>query len=274
VPEGEIVAAYEELAARPGGGRRRPVVRARTSGDSDEQPLVSAVIPYHGLARHVGETVASLFEQTYPRIEVTIVNDGSFEEEDWLLAQLSAEYPLRVVTTRNSGLGAARNMGVLASAGSYLLPLDADNALAPEFTARCLELLEARPELAYATTWLLYVDEDGNSGTGPDMGWQPLSNDSPLNAETNVAGDAVALIRRRVFERGFAYSEELTSYEDWHLYRELHRAGLAGAVIPERLVRYRVRPDSMTGQIAVRNRDRLVAEIDTLMREREIQWTS
>ncbi len=48
-------------------------------------------------------------------------------------------------------------------------------------------------------------------------------------------------MRRRIFDAGFRYSEELTSFEDWHFYRELQRAGHFGAVIPERLLRYRVR---------------------------------
>ena len=48
------------------------------------------------------------------------------------------------------------------------------------------------------------------------MGWQPIGNESALNDERNVAGDAAAVLRRRLFER-FRYSEELTSYEDWHL---------------------------------------------------------
>ena len=77
-----------------------------------------------------------------------------------------------------------------------------------------------------------------------------------------------------MFDAGFRYSEELTSFEDWHLYRELQRAGHFGAVIPERLLRYRVRADSMQVQIAQPRRARLVGEIETLIRENEVQWTA
>ena len=89
-----------------------------------------------------------------------------------------------------------------------------------------------------------------------------------------MAGDAAAVIRRRIFDAGFRYSEELTSFEDWHLYRELQRAGHFGAVIPERLLRYRVREDSMQAQIAQPRRARLVGEIEALMRENAVRWTS
>jgi len=68
--------------------------------------------------------------------------------------------------------------------------------------------------------------------------------------------------------------DELTSFEDWHLYRELARAGHFGVVIPERLLRYRVRADSMQAQIAQPRRARLEAEIEALMRENAVRWTS
>ncbi len=106
------------------------------------------------------------------------------------------------------------------------------------------------------------------------MGYEPLGNQSGLVGEENVAGDAAAVIRRRLFELGFAYSEELTSYEDWHFYRELAAAGCFGAVIPERLLRYRVREDSMQARIAQPNRQRLLGEIEARIKENAMQWTS
>lgn len=183
---------------------------------------------------------------------------------------------MTVLHQPNAGLGAARNFGIRQSRGRYILPLDSDNMVEPEFVARCLALLEARDELAFVTAWSRYIDEDGEPRSGRvDVGYQPFGNVGAANAESNVSGDAAALLRRRLFEEeGFAYSEELTSYEDWHLYRELQRAGRRGAVIPERLLRYRVRPDSMTNEIAIANRERIKAEIDARMRESEVAWTS
>ena len=61
----------------------------------------------------------------------------------------------------------------------------------------------------------------------------------------------MALFRRRLFDRGLRYSPDLTSYEDWLVYRELHAGGHHGHVIPETLLRYRVR----RGLDAARRRD-------------------
>jgi glycosyltransferase involved in cell wall biosynthesis len=266
--ETEILDGYRALAAR------RSAAPRRAPGPPKPLPLVSAIVPYYGAAAYVRDAVASLLAQTYGRLEIVIVNDGSFEEPDWVLAEIAAGAPVRVVSQMNQGLGAARNLGISQSLGRYVFPLDADNLAEPSFVARGVEILERRPEVAYVTAWSRYVDEDGSPREGHDLGYEPLGNHAELNAEENVAGDAAAVIRRRVFDAGFRYSEELTSYEDWHLYRELQRAGLGGAVIPERLIRYRVRAESMQARIAVPNRPRLVGEIEARLRENEVRWTS
>ena len=101
-------------------------------------PLVSIVIPYFRLERYVRETVASGAAQTHPEIEIVIVNDGSLRAEDRVVYELADEFGARIVTQANSGLGAARNMGISQSRGRYVVPLDADDTIAPDFVARCV----------------------------------------------------------------------------------------------------------------------------------------
>ena len=263
----EILDAYQALAART---PRRPTPSVRRA----RPPLVSAIVPYYKAPRFVMDTIESLLAQTYQRIEIVLVNDGSFDDEDWIVAEIAARLPVTVVSQMHAGLGAARNFGVLQSRGRYFFPLDSDNVAEPEFVERCVEILEARPEVAYVTAWSRYIDEDGAPREDVNLGYQPLGNHAGLNSRENVAGDAAALLRRRLFDAGFRYSEELASFEDWHLYRELQRARHFGVVIPERLLRYRLRTDSMQAQLAKPKRERLSGEIEALIRENEVRWTS
>ena len=285
---GDYLDAYRALLALPLSRARAAVARApngtastdmgapaRTApGLVEQPPLVSAIVPYFHAADHVRDTLASLLAQTYERLEIVIVNDGSFEDDDWILAELIARYPVSVVHQMNQGLGAARNFGISQSNGRYVFPLDADNVAEPEFVARCVAVLEAGPEVAYVTAWSRYIDSAGRERPGPDLGYEPLGNWSSLIAEENVAGDAAALLRRRLFDAGFAYSEELTSFEDWALYRRLAQAGHLGRVIPERLLRYRVRDDSLQATIAQPRRRRLAGEMTAHLKESAIRWTS
>ncbi|HEX3875259.1 MAG TPA: glycosyltransferase [Solirubrobacteraceae bacterium] len=271
-PPARACAPTRASAPAPARPSNRPAGRMSVAPTLD--PLVSIVIPYYRLAAHVGETVASAFAQTHARTEVIIVNDGSFTEDDWILAELAAEYPLTVLTQLNSGLGAARNFGITQSRGRYVVPLDADNMLEPTFVERTLAILEADPTVAYATTWSRYVDERGLDFPPPNLGYQPIGNGSPMIERDNIAGDAISLMRRWLFDIGFDYSQDLVSYEDWELYRRLGRAGHFGVVIPERLFRYRVRQDSMIRALGFPHTGRLYGEMAAGIREREVRWES
>ena len=284
----EIRTAYTALLERggrwttSGAGTRTPSSALGRDGDHSNSengrwqasPLVSIIIPYYHLAAHLEEAVISALAQTHPLIEVIVVNDGSALEADWVLAEIASRHPITVLTQVNRGLGAARNFGISQCRGSFVVPLDADDILEPTFVERALEALRLDPSAAYVTSWSRYIDEDGSPLAAPHVGYQPLGNAAAEVLRNNVAGSAVALMSSELFDRGLAYSEELTSYEDWQLYQRLHDIGRYGLVIPERLLRYRVRPESMSRAIGLPLVGRLAGELQARRREASIRWTS
>jgi glycosyltransferase involved in cell wall biosynthesis len=181
---------------------------------------------------------------------------------------------VRVLAQPNSGLGAARNAGIAVSRGRYVLTLDADDVLHPTFVERCVACLEADPSIAYATSWLRYVDERGRPDPRLGEGWQAYSNASDVLHDVNTAGSAIAVFRRRLFANAFAYDTDLTSYEDWVLFRELRDAGHVGHVIPERLIDYRIRAASMMRQTGLPQAERIRQEVDASQRRKQVEWTS
>lgn len=238
-------------------------------------PLVSVVIPYYRLHRFVAETVANVFESTWRALEVIVVNDGSFEPQDTVLDELAERFPIRVVTQPNNGLAAARNLGIRVSRGRYVLPFDADDLLHPTFVERCVGVLERDQSLAYATSWLRYVDEAGEQDDESlGTGYQPITNDMDLLDDMNVGGPAIAVFPRTVFGRGHWYTTDLTSYEDWLHLIELRNAGLVGLAIPERLIAYRVRSQSMMRRTGVPHRERLMKEMRAHVQRSRVRWTS
>ncbi|MDX8151647.1 glycosyltransferase [Patulibacter brassicae] len=263
---GAVKAGYRRLLARaPRWDRAEPV-----AGPASR---VTVVIPYFRLPQYVEAAVQSALDQTHPNVTVVVVDDGSTDPGDAVLGCLAERDRVTVLTKAGAGLGAARNTGVRASLGDFVVPLDADNLLGPTFVERCLDVLMRREDLEFVTSWSRYVDEAGQPfRAGPDEGWQPLSNDPAILAERNVAGDAVALLRRRIFDDGFFYDEELTSFEDWFLYLRLRDAGRRGIAIPERLFDYRIRPDSMLRTQGEPAAERLMAEMRARRRELEVEW--
>jgi glycogen synthase len=262
----QIRDSYASIAESP---KRFPAA-LRTTGAA---PLVSVVIPYYRLSRFLEEAVRSIVGQTHPNLEIILVNDGSFWPEDQIVAELAVRYPIRVLTQPNSGLGTARNAGIGQARGKYVFPMDADNIAEPEFVARCVSVLESDPRLAYVTTWSRFIDEAGAPDTQTGVGYQALGNTSRILTYCNAAGDAAAVLPRRLFHIGYRYSADIHTYEDWTLYRELAQDGRFGRVIPERLMRYRIRSDSMVREVGQPRIEHLMQEIDAQTSERRGEWT-
>ena len=103
-------------------------------------PLVSVIIPCYNCKRWVREAVESALKQTYPNIEIIVIDDGS---TDGSLEVLRAFGPrIKLETGPNRGGNSARNRGFVLSTGEYIQFLDADDYLEPDKIARQVEFLE------------------------------------------------------------------------------------------------------------------------------------
>ena len=238
---GRVAERYEGFLAEQAPSAPRPGSGPR----SGPEPLVTGIVPYHRAPDHVEEAVRSLLGQTHRRLEVIVVNDGSFEPEDGVLLRLQEMNRVQVVTQLNGGESSARNLGAALARGDYLMMLDADNVLEPEFVRRAVAALEAMPDLAYVTSWLRFIGPDGTQHR-PPAGYAPLGNGVVREDTSNLDGDTLALLPRRLFaELGYSYEVESATHPDWELYRRLRDDGRFGLVIPELLARYRVLPGSL-----------------------------
>jgi hypothetical protein len=253
--EASVAEAYERLFETGGAVVGRP--RHAVGGG---EPLVSGIVPYFRASAYVEEAVDSLLAQTHRNLEVVVVNDGSFEEADEVLGRLAQDPRVRVVTQLNGGDGSARNLGALVARGEYLAMVDADNAIEPQFVARALEVFERQPELAYVSCWLRFVQPDGSANPEP-AGYAPLGNSVLRDDEENWDADALALMPRGLFaEHGYRYEEGAATTSDWELYRRLREDRRFGVVIPERLARYRVVPDSVLRSFDAQTQTRAMGE--------------
>ena len=126
----------------------------------DSQPtLVSVIIPCHNQARFLSEAIGSVLCQSYPLFEIVVVDDGSTDDT----FEVASRYrEVRCVRQKNQGLSAARNAGVGASKGSYLVFLDADDRLLRHALQAGLECLTAHPECAFVYGHLQFIASDGS----------------------------------------------------------------------------------------------------------------
>src|SRR5262245_30502130 len=95
-----------------------------------DEPLVSVVMPCYNARRWVAKAIDSCLAQTYPNIEVVVVDDGSTDGSVEILEQFGS----RILLEKGPNRGAchARNRGIELSRGAYLQFLDADDVSLPE----------------------------------------------------------------------------------------------------------------------------------------------
>ena len=86
--------------------------------------LVSVIIPCYNQAHYLGEAIASVLGQTHAHYEIIVVDDGSTDDTERVAARHTG---VRCLRKKNGGLAAARNTGLRASKGDYVVFLDADD---------------------------------------------------------------------------------------------------------------------------------------------------
>ncbi|MFD7137635.1 glycosyltransferase family 2 protein [Streptomyces sp. NPDC059894] len=108
-------------------------------------PTVSVIIPNYNYARTLRQCLESVVAQTYPHVEIVVVDDGSTDESP----RIAEEYPVRLLRTANGGVSAARNTGVRNSTGEILFFLDSDIALRPDAVRIAVDVLRSDPGVGF-----------------------------------------------------------------------------------------------------------------------------
>jgi glycosyltransferase involved in cell wall biosynthesis len=138
-------------------------------------PLVSIVIPCHNAARWLRSTLESALAQTWPRVEIILVDDGS-RDDSLAMARGFEDRGLRVVSQANRGASAARNRGLELAGGDFIQFLDADDLLAPGKIAVQMARLAAAPAGCIASgEWARFQGEPGEAVFTAQPNWRDMA---------------------------------------------------------------------------------------------------
>ena len=114
------------------------------SGKKEKEELVSIIVPVYNCEQYVGECIKSILCQTYSKIEVIIVDDGSTDDSMKICREYEkADLRIKVFTQKNKGVSSARNIGIQMATGKYLSFVDADDYVEEDFI-KCL--IDIMPE--------------------------------------------------------------------------------------------------------------------------------
>lgn len=205
--------------------------------------LVSVIVPAYNQGPYLAEAVQSALGQTYPELEVIVVDDGSTDDTP-NVAHAFSDPRVRYLRQENRGLSAARNTGIEASRGPYLTFLDSDDVFLPEKLTLLVGELTSHPRAGLAAGMALPINECGERIGRPfDRGLPEEGAHLLLGNPLHVGS---ILLRRSWQERVGVFDESLPSYEDWDLWIRLARAGCPMRWIAAPVSLYRFHPAQMT----------------------------
>lgn len=200
-------------------------------------PKVSVVIPCYNHGIFLLDTLDSLQAQTFTDFEIIVVNDGSTDESTVTLLQNLKLPKTRVFHTVNKGVSAARNRGIEEANGHYIMPLDADDKIGPEYLELAVNVLETRPEVAIVYCERVLFGECGGVDALPEYDPRALLIENCIYP--------AALFRKVDWKTVGGYSEKMVyGWEDWDFWISLSELKKQVVKIPEPLFFYRVRGDS------------------------------
>ncbi len=135
--------------------RWRTVEKRFATGELAEidSPKITVVIPCFNQGEFIDDALLSIFEQTMVDYDIVVVDDGS---DDGTTPQIldALTYPrISVMHQSNIGLPGARNRGIAAARGEYVVTLDADDELSPEYLEKLSAVLDADDNTAFAHCW-------------------------------------------------------------------------------------------------------------------------
>jgi GT2 family glycosyltransferase len=210
-------------------------------------PLLSIIIPHYNGAHYLPPCFNALRAQTYPHIEIILVDNGSVDES---ISQTRRDYPEIIVMElgQNLGLTGAINRGIARARGDIIIPLNNDTEVAPRWAEALVEALHRHPDAGIVASKMLLFDRRdtihsagdgfGNNGIPINRGvWQ--KDMGQFDSDTYIfggCGGAVAYRRTMLNEIGL-FDEDLFMYmEDVDLNWRAQLAGYRTVFVPQAVV--------------------------------------
>ena len=207
-------------------------------------PRVSVIIPCYNHGEYLDEAVDSILAQTFHDFEIIIVNDGSTDAQTIAILENYQRPQTRVIHTSNQGLAMARNNGIREARGEFILPIDADDRVAPDYLEKGVAIMDASPEAG-----IVYCLADC---FGAQQGRWDIPEYSPRGMLLTNLIFCCSLFRKSAWKQTAGYNPNMNrGWEDWDFWLSLIELGCTVQRIPEVLFFYRVAPESM-----VRSMDR------------------
>jgi glycosyltransferase involved in cell wall biosynthesis len=204
-----------------------------------ECPTVSVIIPCYNQGQYLDEAVDSVLNQTYQDFEIVVINDGSTDLKTLDIIKGYNKPKTKVIHTDNQGLAQARNNGIKASKGKYILPLDADDKIGNIYIEEAVKILDTQEKIGIVYCEAeLFGDQTGK--------WKLPDYRFPDILLGNVIFCS-AFFRRSDWEKTSGYNSNMIyGWEDYDFWLSILELGREVYCIPKVLFFYRRHAETMS----------------------------
>lgn len=207
-----------------------------------QEPLISIVIPCYNQGEYIQDALSSIKNQTYHNIEIVIVNDGSTDALTRKILEELSGSSIKVIHRENKGLSTARNTAIRNSSGKYILPLDADDMIAPDYISTAISILEGNSDIGVVYGRAEFFGEKHGD-------WHLEKFEVQKMLFSNLVY-AAGIYRRKDFDLIGGYSSEMKfGWEDWDFWLSMIERKKEFYFIEKIVFYYRVRNTSMVNSM-------------------------
>ncbi|NVZ61460.1 glycosyltransferase [Pseudomonas gingeri] len=195
---------------------------------TDTQPLVTVIIASYNHAPYIEQSILSVLNQTYPNIELLVVDDGSTDDSVERIRRLQAEHGFDFQVQKNQGLTNTLNGAIARSHGSLIAPFGSDDIMLPERIAVQVAYMDGKPEVGICAGNIELIDSEGNlfpeKRQRRDVPFRRLDFDDMFLERKPYPPAPTLLIRREALEKVGGFDPKIR-LEDLLIELKITRAG-------------------------------------------------
>lgn len=200
-------------------------------------PKVSVIIPCYNQGRYIDEAVDSVLAQTFQDFEIIIINDGSTEYLTNVILKNYNKPKTKVIHIKNQGVSIARNSGIKASQGKYMLSLDADDKIHPDYLIEAVKILDINNEMGIVYCEAEFFGEKNGKIVLPEFSIENMLISNHMFCS--------ALFKKSDFNKTNGYNQNMKhGLEDWDFWLSLLELNIKVYKIPKVLFFYRIKQHS------------------------------
>ena len=129
---------------------------------TDLQPLVTVIIASYNHGTYIEQSIQSVLDQTYPNIELLVIDDGSTDDSVERIQRLQAQHGFDFRVQQNQGLTNTLNGAIARAKGSLIVPFGSDDIMMPDRIAVQVAYMDGKPEVGICAGNIELIDAEGN----------------------------------------------------------------------------------------------------------------